>query len=242
MKYFFISDIHGNYDALTSVLEYRSKHYPKTEIVCLGDIVGYGAQPIECINEIFNLTDKIILGNHDSGLINKTEIIHFSSNAKKVIKWSQKLIRFNNIKFLKKIPLSMQIDDFLIVHSSPSSPDRWKYVTSIYKAKEEFESTDYKKIFFGHTHIPLIFKKDDNDVKMLFDDELTLEHNNRYFINPGSIGQPRNSDNRSSAMIYDSETMELLFLKIPYDIKAAQKKIIDAGLPVHLAERLEKGI
>ena len=242
MKYFIISDIHSNIHALKAVMEYRKHNYPDSELICLGDIVGYGGDPIECINMIFDETNRIVIGNHDSGAAGKTELFYFNSNARTAIEWSIKHLEKNVRNHLGRLPRKIQIEDFLIAHSSFSSTDDWKYITSINHANDEFDSMENSIAFFGHTHIPLYFLKDNGNIKLNHPETFTLSEGSRYLINPGSVGQPRDNDSRASFVIYDSNEKNIEFIRVEYDVKSAQQSILRAGLPDYLAERLERGL
>ena len=243
MKYFIISDIHSNIQALEAVLDYRDAHYPDSELICLGDIIGYGANPHECIERVFDLTNNVIMGNHDSGVAGTTDIHCFNRYAREAIIWTRRVLEEKVINHLKRLPLTMNLPDFTIVHASMSAPARWQYVNSIYKAQEEMESEKTHIVFSGHTHIPAIFVRENSNVRMLdeYSNEI-IKHSEQYIINPGSVGQPRDNDPRASAVFFDSESSELKGIRIGYDIVSAQSAIRKAHLPDYLAERLERGL
>lgn len=242
MKHLFISDIHSNLVALDALLKKADGISKKYSVVCIGDIVGYGAQPNECMERITGLTDKIVLGNHDAGVIGKTDIRMFNYSAKEAIIWTREKMSRKHLKRLNDIPYIIAEKNFAVVHSSPSNPEYWNYIDSIYEAQDEFKVTGFELTFIGHTHIPLIYRLKNEEVNMLFDEHLECEKNARYIVNVGSVGQPRNKDNRACAVLFDNEEGTLDYIKAEYNIKSAQEKILEAHLPKFLAERLERGL
>jgi len=242
MKYLIISDIHSNYDALSSVLEYRNAHFPETELICLGDIVGYAAEPEICVKIISSLTDKIVLGNHDAGVIGKTDLRYFNPSAREAVLWTRGKISKDSFKKLNQLSYVLHSEDFLAVHSSPTAPEYWNYINSIYEAQDELKSCGFDLVFVGHTHIPLVYRMNNEGIRMLFDEKIKLEAGSRYIVNTGSVGQPRNEDNRACAVLYDNEEKTIEYIKLGYDIEKAQEKILTAHLPAFLAERLKRGL
>jgi len=242
MKYLFISDIHSNLDALDSILKKANELYSDYSVICVGDIVGYGAQPNECMDRVISLTEKTVLGNHDAGVIGRTDIRMFNYSAKEAILWTKNKLSSVNVRNLQSMPYILKEKSFTAVHSSPSNPEYWNYIDSIYEAQDEFNATETTFTFIGHTHIPLVYRLKKEEVKMLFEEHIECEDDARYIVNVGSVGQPRNQDNRACALVYDEQEKTLDFIKAEYDIKSAQKKILNAKLPKFLAERLERGL
>jgi diadenosine tetraphosphatase ApaH/serine/threonine PP2A family protein phosphatase len=238
MRYAIISDIHSNLEALNRVLEEIDKlHVNKT--LCLGDIVGYGANPNECIEIIKERNVESIIGNHDIVACGKKEPYNFNPVARAAALWTRKELTPENGEFLYNLPHMKSVDDFLIVHGAISDPDL--YIFSSYEAGDEFELMKKHKVcFFGHTHVRTYYILT-NDIGQLFDYELNIEPNNKYLINPGSVGQPRDGDPRASFLIYDGEDSFIKFIRLEYDINTAKRKIIEAGLDKRLAERLSYG-
>jgi diadenosine tetraphosphatase ApaH/serine/threonine PP2A family protein phosphatase len=241
MKLAIISDIHGNLEALQAVLAFLNGEGIK-DIICLGDIVGYGADPDECINLIRETTDHIIAGNHDWGAIGLTDTSFFNPVAKAAIEWTADTVTEDSKKFLVRLPLTITRDDFLFVHGTPSSPEDWDYLFRAADALQEFKSFLQKACFIGHSHTPLMFARDLKGMTFQVTyAEQRLEDDRRYIINVGSVGQPRDMDPDAAVGIYDRERKYFTLERIPYDIKTAQEKIIKAGLPAMLAERLGAG-
>ncbi|MCK4422299.1 metallophosphoesterase family protein [candidate division WOR-3 bacterium] len=241
MIYAIISDIHGNLEAFQRVLQEIHSNREVEKIICLGDIVGYGADPEKCIDLTRRYSDIIIAGNHDFAVAEKTDITSFNSIAREAVLWTRKILSPDYITFLKNLPLSSTIDDMHLVHGSLDNPDQWRYLTSIDDAQIDFYLMEKDILFIGHSHIPFIFEEKDEKIRIITDCEVNLSKDARYIINPGSIGQPRDLDPRASFAIYDSSTCRLRIIRMDYDISLAQSKIREAGLPLILAERLSIG-
>lgn len=245
MRYLIISDIHGNLEALNSLIEsVKKKKFQK--IIILGDLVGYGANPNEIIERVRNEKKvfKIIRGNHDRVAFMEGQESSFNLPAMAAILWTRKNLKEENFNFLKGLPQGpIKIENFLISHGSPIDEDL--YILSEYEAYEVFLKTKEKLIFFGHSHIPCFFTLEKNKISgfLIKGDylHLKLKKNIRYLINPGSIGQPRDGNPKASYLVYDSKGYSITLFRIPYDFKKTQKSIMDAGLPIHLASRLERG-
>jgi diadenosine tetraphosphatase ApaH/serine/threonine PP2A family protein phosphatase len=241
MRIGILSDVHSNLEALTAVLE-DAKKQNIDDYVCVGDIVGYCANPNECIDIIRDLSRNSIAGNHDFGVCSLTDITFFNDFAKRAIEWTKKVIKVDHLSFLKSLPLSCEIEDLLFVHSSPSSPDTWNYVLSMYDAKREFDFFSNQICFIGHSHQPVTFSVNSkNELGSSIENMIEISKNKRYIINAGSVGQPRDGNPKASYCIYDSKEGTVSFKRIPYDIESTQEKIIKAGLPLFLAKRLERG-
>jgi len=241
MRIGIISDIHSNLEALTAVLEYaRTKDID--EYVCLGDIVGYGANPNECIDLVRSLTDKVIAGNHDFGVTKMTDISYFNEAAITAIVWTRKILSKMKFEYLKTLPLTYEYQNILFVHSTPSSPEKWYYVLSMDDALREFALFNKPLCFIGHSHQPTVFTINSlNEIGCSINDSIILNDEKRYIVNAGSVGQPRDGNPKSAFLIYDTEERNITFSRIAYDVQKAQKKILLAGLPNFLAERLGIG-
>lgn len=246
MRCAFISDIHGNHEALSAVLaDIKQKGIKK--IFCLGDTVGYGADPAQCLAEVSGLTDQVVAGNHDHGAVGLLDLSSFNLNARKAAEWTGKKLRSGDKDVLKKLPLylksNIQGNGILMVHSTPNKPEDWHYILSLDEAEYQFENFSEKICVIGHSHQPVFWECDARGKCSIAGREYVhLENDRRYIINVGSVGQPRDGDPRASYAICDGERMEVAIRRVEYDIKSAQEKIIRAGLPVRLAERLSPGI
>jgi predicted phosphodiesterase len=242
MRYAIISDIHGNLEALTAVLN-DIKTRSIDNIICLGDIVGYYPNPEECIGLIRENADECIAGNHDYAAINKIDIQTFTYYAYVAMEWTRNHISEESKKFLSELPLIIEKDDIFFTHSSPSNPQDWIYVfpDSEDSVFEAFNSLVHKINFIGHTHWPSILIQEDDKIILHSEHFIKIDKKNFYLINVGSVGQPRDFDSRSCYAIYDTSEMEINLIRVPYDYKITQKKILDNNLPAFLAQRLEKG-
>ncbi len=240
MKYAIISDIHSNLEALKSVLQ-EIDRLGVDRTMCLGDIVGYGANPNECVDIIKERKIESIMGNHDVVACGKREPFDFNPIAKEAALWTRAALTTENREFLSKLPEMREIDCFLIVHGAISDPDL--YIFSAYDALSEFKLMKRWNIcFFGHTHVRTYYVFLGGEVRYLSEYEFKIEPEAKYLINPGSVGQPRDKDPRSSFLIYDSEESVVRFIRQEYDIGSAKKKIIKSGLDRRLADRLSLGV
>jgi predicted phosphodiesterase len=242
MIYAVISDIHGNLEALLSVWEYIESCREKIDkVVCLGDIVGYGADPEECIKLTRDISDVILAGNHDFAVCEQTNIDDFNDYAKEAVLWSRNALREDEIKILKNLPFTFREENMSFVHSSLYSPESWRYLSSPSDTHIDFQIMEDEILFVGHTHVQVLFKDTGKNVQMLLPGEIPLDADKKYIINPGSVGQPRDRDPRAAFMIYDSDRKYVQSLRVEYDIEKAKSKILKAGLPDILATRLSRG-
>lgn len=237
------SDIHANHEALTAVLE-RFKIEGAEQYLCLGDLVGYGASPNECIDMVKNLPGLVVGGNHDYAVVGKTPLDDFNPIAAEAVLWTKSHLTQSSLRFLESLELIKIQLPFLLVHSTPSSPASWNYVYSLDDALAEFSHFETPVGLIGHSHQPFVVVQSapDADPEMLPRTNFILQDKYRYLINIGSVGQPRDGDPRSCACLYNTESKEFQFLRLVYDIRGAQEEIIQAGLPPYLANRLSRGI
>lgn len=228
-----ISDIHGNYPALKATLEVLDKENPSIWI-CLGDIVGYGPNPSECINEIMNRNMVCIMGNHDAGVTGMLSLKHFRDPNRKLIELSRKLITKEQNQWLKSLPLTVEDGkgEWLAVHASPDRPSKWEYLNSAIKMRSLFKDLKQRICFVGHTHQPA-----------LVSDTLGVNEflpNHQYFINPGSVGQSRDGDHRSSCAILDLENNTYKNLRVEFELSKVLSDLENLGFSVKEAEYLMK--
>ncbi|OQA19413.1 MAG: phosphodiesterase [bacterium ADurb.Bin363] len=248
MRYAVMSDIHSNIEALETIIK-KIEASNIDRIMCLGDIVGYGANPNECIETIRENSFNIILGNHDRVAINLEAGEDFTTEAKIAIEWTKKRLEPKNKEFLSRLTITQEVGDSIyIVHGSPLDKD--EYLSYKYQTKANFEFLENNKpniklCFFGHTHSQAIwFKRGDGSIfnPSIKGKAFPVNSDCLYLINPGSVGQARGQGAMACYLVYDSEKKNITFQQIEYDYKSAAKKIIQAGLPPFLGERLEKGI
>ncbi len=245
MRIGILSDIHGNYEALKA--SYKAlTDYGCDKIICIGDIVGYGARPKECIEFIREKQIPSVKGNHDYYSSEDKETWDIQPYASAAITWTRHVLSDNEMTWLKALPYRIDEDDVIFIHSSLDALDgaSWPYILDTKTALFHFFLQDKQFAFFGHTHIPLFFsysRSQTISIEILRDRKISRRSTSKYLINPGSVGQPRDFDSRSSVVVFNNETREVKTLRVSYDIKKVQNQIVSAGLPQMLAERLSRG-
>ncbi len=232
MRLAIISDIHGNLEALETALEIIAKNNID-EIICLGDIVGYGASPNECVELVFQHTSHVLLGNHDHAAVHIEAAEYFNPYARIAIEWTHDTLTVKNKKILSNLPYTLERYNIMFVHASPYQPERWFYINNLVNAHENFPHYSQPLCFVGHSHLPAVF----------CDDNVTKEVNKeqRFIVNVGSIGQPRDHNNKLSFGIFDTVTWTYENIREGYNISKASGKIYKAGLPPILGDRLFEG-
>ncbi|MBC2736271.1 MAG: metallophosphoesterase [Desulfobacteraceae bacterium] len=245
MRLALLSDIHSNLEALEAVLE-NARDRGVHRYTCLGDLVGYGANPNECI-EVMRSLPKInfILGNHDAAATWRSSPYIMNKAAADAILWTMDQLTDDNVKFLKHLPPTVGMGNLLFAHANPYNPLAWRYVNSRKYAARSFNSNNAKLVFIGHTHLPEVINKrgwfqirfepcSDNRT-------LSIGRAGRMIVNCGSIGQPRDKNPAACYLIYDTRRETIEFVRVPYNHERAARKIQDAGLPGIMARRLAKG-
>jgi len=239
MRLAIFSDIHSNLEALQAVLaDARAREC--TEFVCLGDVVGYNANPHECVELVREMDCPLVKGNHDEQASLAESSRDFNEMAEQAIEWTRKNLTEDDKAWLRGLRLQRQVRDFTIVHATLDTPEQWGYVFNNLDAAASFTYQHTTVCFFGHTHVPMAFIRDEG-VKRVRIEQLRIEPTKKYFINTGSVGQPRDADWRAAYCIYHIEKNVVEQRRLKYNLAAAQKKIIEAGLPRLLAERLAIG-
>ncbi|MFH0877147.1 MAG: metallophosphoesterase family protein [Candidatus Omnitrophota bacterium] len=240
MRYVVFSDVHSNLQAFEAALE-TIQHSEIDRFVFVGDIVGYGANPRECISLLRGLNSLCVAGNHDWVVADRLEIEYFNAAAKEAALWTKEHIAAADRVFLSGMTLTAEENEFCIVHGTLDCPEEFDYMLDGTRAAKTFALFKKKICFVGHSHWPGVFVEEKD--KMSYEEpvKLSLEADWRYIVNVGSIGQPRNGDPRACFCIYDDQAGALEFKRLDYDIALAQKKILAAGLPRSLAERLSLG-
>lgn len=243
MKYFFFSDIHGNVEALSIVLE-QIEDFAPDKIICLGDVVGYGPNPNECVELVDQHAGTVIMGNHDHAVLGLTDITYFNQYAKIAVIWTRQVMSDENLTRLSNYPFQKTIDDVLCVHSTPLNPERWDYIFNPLEGRYYLQHLEEKVCFIGHSHQPVFFEQDEQghvayDRKAEF--SLTVKDDCKYIVNVGSVGQPRDGNPETSYATYDSEKQRIEVKRLPYDFSKTQQKMAEANLPTFLIERLAHG-
>lgn len=239
IKYAILGDIHGNLEALDAVLEDAANN-GVTSYVCVGDVVGYNANPSECLEKVRSMNFAVIRGNHDHYCSHDESLDDFHPLAANVIDWTRHQLAEEQIDFLGKLKLTKILSGFTIVHSTLDMPEKWGYVFDALEADANFNYQSTSVCFHGHTHVPFVYEKQKRVTREPFT-KIKIMLGKKYFINVGSVGQPRDGDPRAAYVIYDLKTKEIELKRVNYDIQTAQQKILKAGLPDRLASRLEIG-
>ncbi len=241
MRYGIYSDIHGNLEALQAVLD-SMKALGVERRICLGDLVGYCANPNECVDIIREKSDLVILGNHDSVALGRESSENFNFYARRAIEWTRENLSKESIDFLNKLSYMEAEGELCFVHASPRSPADWYYVTSLDDAVDAFSFFRQRICFVGHTHWPVIVVMEGEQSFRICDTlSYTLEKGQRMLVNVGSVGQPRDRNPLASWTICDSETLSVEIVRVPYDIGKAQKKMRDSDFADFLVHRLSEG-
>lgn len=242
MRYAIIADIHANLAAFDAVLD-DTKQRKVNELWCLGDVVGYGPEPHECIELLRRFKFICVAGNHDWGAVGKLDIFEFNSDAATACRWTAQVLSAEDKAFLEKLPLIVEKEDFTLVHGSPRDPLR-EYVISLERAQENLTRFATQFCLVGHSHVPLVYrhgKSGDVSFSQIASDSILPLGESRLIINPGSVGQPRDGDPRASYAIYDGETRQVESYRVSYNIALTQKKMMAYNLPLRLAARLSYG-
>jgi len=240
MRYGIFSDVHSNMEAFKEAVNWFSKQNIDRYIF-LGDIVGYGAQPHEAIYLLKELNPIRVAGNHDWACVGKFNLELLNSYAREAIIWTQSVLKPGDKTFLKLSSLIYEDKNFVCVHGSLEEPSEFHYVLNYEDAGLCFSAMDKNICFIGHSHKPGVWTLKEGKIDYATPARVSLENGIRYIVNVGSIGQPRDGDNRGCACIYDTEKKMVIFHRFEYNIKKTADKILKAGLPSILAQRLYVG-
>jgi putative phosphoesterase len=240
MKLGIFSDIHGNWEAFKAVLKALKKEKVASRI-CLGDMVGYGADPNKCIRKVQKFATVTLAGNHDHAAMGLTDITHFNQYAQESVAWTAGQIKDKFKDYLKNLPFMHEMQDIRFVHATPQHPEQWNYVLSADQAQFVFETFTEQILFIGHSHNPLFFTQTGSAVDIRPPGPIQLIAGTRYIVNVGSVGQPRDGNPQACYCVCDLEQQTVDIRRVPYNVERAQKKIRNAGLPDYLADRIAKG-
>jgi len=243
MRYLVLSDIHANLAAFQAVLQDAP---PFDRIWCLGDVIGYGPEPNECVELLRQYEHDCVAGNHDWAALGRLDTDDFNPDARRALDWTRASLDAAGLTYLRQLPTVLAFDDFTLVHGSPRQPV-WEYILYAAMAAANFEYLDTSYCFVGHTHAPIIFEETTHNgvasaVAWLpaYDEPIELPAG-RLIINPGSVGQPRDSDPRASYLILDTDARTFLFRRVEYPVELTQQRMYKLGLPMRLAARLSNG-
>jgi predicted phosphodiesterase len=245
VRYLILSDIHANWEALETVLDHAAGSYD--EILCCGDLVGYGADPNRVVEWARENAKLVVRGNHDKACAGMDDLEWFNPIARTAALWTGRTLAAENLDYLRALPQGpIELDSFQVLHGSPLDED--DYLVSVHSVAQVCGYLSKDLSFFGHTHLQGGFLCHRNGVKRLARPPrgvesagVELDPDAAYLINPGSVGQPRDGDPRAAYVVYDPGERYVEFRRVAYDVRKAQAKILKAGLPDLLAERLDTG-
>jgi diadenosine tetraphosphatase ApaH/serine/threonine PP2A family protein phosphatase len=244
VRYAIIADIHANLAAFTAVLDDMSHRGAVAELWCLGDVVGYGPDPHQCIERLRQYASICVAGNHDRAAIGKLDTAYFNPEAATACRWTAGQLDPDDLRYLESLPLVIQRDRFTLVHGSPREP-LLEYLLSTQQAIENLPHFNSPVCLVGHSHKPLVFALSQTGAgsrrELPAGATLPLA-DNRLIINPGGVGQPRDGDPRAGYAIYDAEAGLISHYRVPYNIGATQSRMADHGLPYSLIRRLSYGL
>lgn len=239
MKFAIIADIHANLEAFQVVLE-DAKSQNVTHYACLGDVVGYNANPKECLDIVREMGMPCVKGNHDEYCSSEEHLEGFNPAAAEAVNWTRGQLSEEDRQWLRDLKYTRMVTTFTIVHATLDAPQRWGYVFDKLAAAASFTYQNTPLCFFGHTHVPVAFIRD-SVVRGGTYSKFKVEAGKKYFINVGAVGQPRDNNPKCSYVVYDVSEGTIEQRRLDYDIATAQRKILAAGLPERLAERLAYG-
>jgi len=245
MRLGIFSDVHANIEALSAVLD-TLEDDKVGEVYCLGDTVGYGASPNECADRVRTLAKATILGNHDAAVAGRMDYSYYYEAARHALDTHAALLSPENMDWLKSLPYSHPLDDrdVMLCHGSPIRLEEFEYIFAPEQARECLPYWDELKqvTFIGHSHLCKVFALQPGEATELTARKLTLNKNQKYIVSVGSVGQPRDYDNRASYILFDTETRDLEFKRVEYDIEASAQKIFAAKLERNFGHRLFIGV
>lgn len=243
MRYGIISDIHGNLEALNESLKSLANERID-RYICLGDVVGYGANPEECAQIVRKLANVCIVGNHDAAVSGRMDYSYYYDAARHALDWCRKQVSNETLEWLKSLPYSQREGDIEFCHGSPIQPEEFEYIFTKEKAKELLRFRDQLAwvTFIGHSHLTRSFAIGTDEAYNVKGPEFVVRKDFKYIITVGSVGQPRDYDPRSCCAVFDTETAQFRYIRSEYNIEAQMKKIIAAGLAYNFGARLLVGI
>lgn len=238
MRYGIFSDIHSNLEAFEAVI----KAYKKEAIdkyLCIGDVVGYATNPKECIEQTKSLAAVTIAGNHDWASVKLFSVDYFNPRAKEAIFWTMRNLEARESEFLESLKLVYRNEDLILVHGTLNNPGDFDYMSNGYIAEETFRLMETNICFVGHTHIAATYIKDNSErIQYQENGIIDIKPQDKYIVNVGSVGQPRDGNRKATYCIYDTDKKRVQIKRVDYDVSAVRKKIIDCGLPQFLGDRL----
>jgi len=244
MRYGVLGDIHSNLAALTAVLK-RFEAEGVERILSVGDIVGYGAQPAQCIDLVRSVGATVVKGNHDAACVGELDLRYFNLPARTAVEWTRTVLGAEHLAWLAELPLTVDLDDCCVGHGTYHRPELFDYIQSTSDADPSLDAMPRSVCFVGHTHVPVTLLRltDDPDhTAYTLDPEIDLSDAHRALINVGSVGQPRDEDPRAAYAVFDPGEKMAWIRRVAYDVESEARKIRAAGLPSVLADRLFLGV
>ena len=244
MRYGILGDIHANLSALDTVLACLAKDEVQ-QIISVGDVVGYGAAPRECIARLREIGAAVVLGNHDAASIERLDMVYFNAYARDAVLWTRKVLTQADREWLGELPLARHLEHCSVAHGTLFRPELFDYIQTPEDADPSLDIMPLGVCFVGHSHVPvtlLRLKDDPTRTAYTVDAEIDVDDAHRALVNVGSVGQPRDEDPRAAYAIYDSELGRVWIRRVPYDISREAARIRRAGLPTMLADRLFLGV
>jgi predicted phosphodiesterase len=239
MRYAVIADIHANLEALEVVLA-DTKEQNCTHYCCVGDVVGYNANPKECLDIVRSMGMPVVKGNHDEYCSSEDDLEGFNPHAAEAVNWTRKQLSKEDRQWLRDLKYVRLVASFSMVHATLDGPQRWGYVFDKLAAAASFTYQNTSVCFFGHTHVPVAFVRD-SMVRGGTYSKFRVEPGKKYFVNVGAVGQPRDGNPKAGYVVYDLNEGTIELRRLDYDITKAQRKIMEVGLPQRLADRLALG-
>ena len=248
MRYAVLSDVHGNLEALSAVLADADSE-GALGVLCLGDAVGYGADPVACVELLGERSTGMVAGNHEYGALGLLDLRWFNPAARAAALWTREQLGADHQGYLSGLPLSSALGEATCVHASPRRPEEWEYLLSAEDGFEAFADFATRLCFVGHSHRPGVWSlgssgpaHEDLGGPAWHDHRIPFHDGRRYIVNVGSVGQPRDRDPRAAYVVWDEDERSITLRRVMYDHKAAAAKILRAGLPRALADRLAHGM
>jgi len=244
MRYGILGDIHGNLSALETVLDCLA-HEAVDQVISVGDIVGYGAAPRECIALVREAQAAVVMGNHDAACIDRLDTIYFNAYARDAALWTKTILTEDDRAWLGALPLARHLEHCSVAHGTLHRPELFDYIQSPQDADPSLDEMPLPVCFVGHTHVPVTLMRlrdQPNRTAYTTDQEIDVSEATRALVNVGSVGQPRDEDPRTAYALYDTELQRVWIRRVPYDIEREASRIREAGLPPMLADRLYLGV
>ena len=244
MRIGIISDIHANLEALTQSLAALERHRPD-RVICLGDVVGYGASVNECCELVRKVSEVTLLGNHDAAVSGRMDYSFYYDAARHALDWTASRIDADHLEWLRSLPYMHRIEGVQFTHGNPTNPEAYEYVFAIEQARELLPhlETLADVNFIGHSHLCKTFAlHPGGDVTEVIATRFGIRRGYKYVVSVGSVGQPRDCDNRACYVTYDTDERVVEFHRVPYDIESAAQKIFDADLALNFGKRLFLGV